>query len=348
MVRLKLQRAEHRIRQSLVVLLAIVVCLLLILSLLWRDRVDLDAIGLPPAPVADVDSDAVTITWFGVSTLLFDDGETQILIDGFISRPDIVDILRQRRVDSDAATINYFLNEYGVENLAAIVPVHSHFDHAMDIGAIANRSSASILGSASTAAIARGSNVPEDQIVIVDGDSEFDFGLFTVRLIPGNHAPVGWSGSVPLPGTIDEPLALPAPVSAFREGGSYSIVVSHPRGKALVQGSAGMAAGALDKVRVDTVFLGVGMLESLGREYIADYWRTTVTSTGAKTVVPVHFDDYTMPFGRIVLAPKLVDDFSVTVRLLKELRNTWDQDTRILLPTFAEPMPLQPGPAPEI
>jgi L-ascorbate metabolism protein UlaG (beta-lactamase superfamily) len=348
MVRSTLQRVERRVRQALVVLLAIAVALLLLLTLLWRDRVDLETIPLPTAPVADVDSDAVTITWFGVSTLLFDDGETQILIDGFISRPSVVDILGRRPVDSDAATINYFLNEYGVRNLAAIVPLHSHYDHAMDIGAIANRSSASVLGSASTAEIARGANVPEDQIVVVDSDSEFDFGLFTVRLIPGRHAPIGWSGSVPLPGSIDAPLSLPAPVTDFHEGGSYSVVISHPRGRALVQGSAGISAGALDDVRVDTVFLGVGMLESLGRGYIADYWRATVTSTGATTVVPVHFDDYTMPFGKIVLAPKLLDDFSVTVRVLKELRNRWDQDTKILLPAFAVPMPLQPGPTPEI
>ena len=32
----------------------------------------------------------VKVTFFGVSTLLFDDGETQILLDGFFSRPSIL------------------------------------------------------------------------------------------------------------------------------------------------------------------------------------------------------------------------------------------------------------------
>ena len=43
-------------------------------------------LGLPDAPAA-TDETRLTITWYGVATLLFDDGETQVLIDGFFSRP---------------------------------------------------------------------------------------------------------------------------------------------------------------------------------------------------------------------------------------------------------------------
>ncbi len=54
---------------------------------LWHDRPRLDDIRWPSATVASASvADQVTVTWLGVSTLLFDDGETQILIDGFFSR----------------------------------------------------------------------------------------------------------------------------------------------------------------------------------------------------------------------------------------------------------------------
>lgn len=332
----------QRVIQSIVTgCVAILALLLLLLSVVWRDRVALDDTGLPYAPKI-THATEVTVTWFGVSTLLFDDGETQLLVDGFISRPGLVDILLRRPVSSDAATINRFLNEYEVSRLAAIIPVHSHYDHAMDIGAIASRTSASVLGSKSTAWIARGAQLPPEQIITVTDDSEYQFGNFTVQFILSTHAPIGWNGGIPLPGPIENPVELPATVAEFAEGGSYSIVISHPSGSALVQGSAGFLPGRLQQLQVDTVFLGTGMLESLGRQYIQQYWTETVTATGATTVIPVHFDDFTRKFGEVQLLPKILDDFSVTTRILTELRRTWDSDTEIYLPVFGEPVKLVP------
>ncbi len=319
-----------------------------LLALLWSDREPVESIALETFPQDGAHDSAVTVTWFGVTTLLFDDGETQILIDGFISRPGLMDVLARRPVDNDAASINFFLNNYRVRRLAAIIPVHSHYDHAMDIGAIANRSSASVLGSATTANIARGAGVPEDQIVVVEDGAEYGFGQFSVRFIESPHAPVGWRGSVPLPGVLDEPLALPAPVTAYPEGRSYSLLIAHPEGSTLVQGSAGIRDSALDAFPVDVVMLGVGGLGKLGREYLNDYWLATVTATGAKTAVAVHFDDFTRPFGSVELAPWPVDDFRETVGILKDLRDTWDTDTGLYLPEFAVPMPVYPRPDPEV
>ena len=315
--------------------------------MLWGNRGSLDDIDLAPAPSArDIES-PVTLTWFGVTTMLFDDGETQILIDGFISRPTLFQILTGQPVDNDVAKINFFLNEYRIRRLAAIIPVHSHFDHAMDVGAIGNRSSASVLGSESTAQIARGASVPEDQIVVVEDGADYSFGQFTITFIESVHAPVGLRGSVPMPGTIDAPLSTPAPVKAWREGGSYSIVVSHPGGTTLVQGSGGILRSSLEDIRVDVVMLGVGMIESLGRDYVDRYWQATVTSTGATTVIPIHFDDFTKPFGTIELMPSFLDDFADTVMLLKEFRTNWDMETRLYLPVFGEPIALYPVSEPE-
>ena len=313
----------------------------------WYARADLSQVGLH-APIATAAQEgAVTATWFGVSSLLFDDGETQLLVDGFISRPSLWDVLLQRPVDNDAPMIDFVLHEYGISRLAVIVPVHSHFDHAMDVGAIANRSSASILGSESTANIARGAGVPEDQIVVAEPGEAYAFGQFTVTVLRTLHAPVGLRGEVPIPGSIDEPLELPVPVDAWREGESYSIVIGHPQGTTIVQGSAGYLEGALDGVRADVVMLGVGLLESLGRNYAEGYWQSLVTATGAERVFPVHFEDFTRPFGDIVLPPTIIDDFRRTAAWLIEFRDTWDRSTDISLPVFGRPIVLYPAPAPE-
>jgi len=149
------------VKRTVASLVAFVAIVSVIAVLLWRDRPDLDAIDWPaPAIASAMNPDAVTVTWLGVTTLLFDDSETQILIDGFFSRPTLTEIMLDLPVDNDAAQINYAMNEFRMRRLAAIIPVHSHFDHAMDVGEIANRSSASILGSESTAEIARGRDSP--------------------------------------------------------------------------------------------------------------------------------------------------------------------------------------------
>ncbi len=312
----------------------------------WRDRPSIAAIDWPaPAIASTVSSDAVTVTWLGVTTLLFDDGETQILIDGFFSRPSIADILLGLPVNNDAAQINYAMNEFRMRRLAAIIPVHSHFDHAMDIGAIANRSSASILGSESTAQIARGAGVPEDQIAVVDTATSFEFGAFKVTLKPVGHAPIGWRGSVPLDGVIAAPMTMPQPVSAWRMGGGFTVIIEHPQGTALVQGSAAFKEYELQDIAADAVFLGVAQLDSLGRDYAELYWQHTVTATGSHSVYPIHFDDFTKPFGEVVLAPRIIDNFEKTAGWLVEFTHRWDSDTSLFLPEFGKPIAVFSQPA---
>lgn len=339
---------RQRAKQAALIAVAILVVSAAALVWLWNNRPDLDKIGWPsPDDASAAVTDSVTVTWLGVATLLFDDGETQILIDGFFSRPSLADVVFRRPVDNDAAIINFALDEYRMRRLAAIVPAHSHFDHAMDVGAIANRTSASVLGSESTAQIARGAGVPEDQITIAVGNHPYPFGRFTVTLLSSPHAPIGWRGSVPMAGTIDTPLTMPQPVSAWREGGSYLILISHPKGTTIVQGSAGFSNNLLPNIRADVVMLGVGGLASLGRGYAEQYWQSLVTATGAHSVYPIHFDDFTKPFGKIVPGPKFISNIETIAEWLEGFRNTWDNDVQLFMPEFGRPVAIYAQPAPE-
>ena len=336
------------VKRTAVVIIAIVTLVSVTIALLWQDRASLDAIGWPsPAVASAANADVVTVTWLGVTTLLFDDGETQILIDGFFSRPSVADILLDRPVANDAPNINYAMNEFRMRRLAAIIPVHSHFDHAMDVGAIANRSSASILGSDSTAQIARGAGVPDDQITVVEGTTSFEFGAFKVTMLPIGHAPIGWGGSVPFDGVIAEPLTMPQPVSAWRMGGGFTVVIEHPQGTALVQGSSAYRKYELKDIAADVVFLGVAQLNSLGRDYAELYWQHTVTATGSHSVYPIHFDDFMLPFGEVELPPKFIDNFETTATWLGDFQRRWDRETSLFMPEFGKPIAIFSQPASE-
>lgn len=341
------------LKRAAAIVAVVVLLISVVTTLLWRDRANPGVLDWPEAAFASAaELETVTVTWLGVTTLLFDDGETQILIDGFFSRPSLADILLRRPVDNDVATINYAMNEFRMRQLAAIIPLHNHFDHAMDVGAIANRSSASVLGTRSTAQIARGAGVPEDQITVVESTTSFEFGEFKVTLLPVGHAPIGWRGSVPFDGDIEKPLVTPQPISAWRMGGAFTVVIQHPQGTALVQGSAAYTKYELKDIAADAVFLGVAQLDSLGKDYAELYWQHTVTATGSHSVYPIHFDDFTRPFGEVVLWPRIIDNFETTVSWLEDFRRRWDSDTTLYMPEFGRPIAIftrtlpEPDPSP--
>src|SRR5688572_10083749 len=74
------------------------------------------------APDSVTKARGLTVTFLGVSTLLFDDGETAILTDGFFSRPGLFSVLT--RIAPDSVIIQQALDRAGITRLAAVIPVH--------------------------------------------------------------------------------------------------------------------------------------------------------------------------------------------------------------------------------
>ncbi len=337
-------------RSALLSSVRIAVISLLLLSLVsavavviaWNNRPSIEDAGLAAAPVLPRGADTVTVRWLSVSNLLIDDGETQLLVDAYFTRPALHSMLIGEPVQSDAASVNMALARYRIDRLAAIIPSHSHFDHTLDLGAIANRTDAVVFGSPSSARIARGAGVPEDQLSIVTERTSREFGQFRVTLYPSVHAPIAPGQTVPFSGSIDAALSQPAPIKAFRAGITFTIVIEHPQGTLVVNTSAGYREMALIDVNADAVFLGTALLNRLGEAYAREYWIAMVTATGAKTVYPVHFDDYTRPLGETVLLPSVIDDFAGNIEWLRRARDLWDPDVRIYRPEFNEPIVVFP------
>lgn len=264
------------------------------------------------------EASAVRVRFAGVATLVFDDGETVWMTDGFFSRPPALRTLFGR-IGPDPVAVDAALRRLGVNRLAAVIPVHAHYDHAMDAPLVAQRTGALLVGGESVRQIGRGAGLPDAQMHIVKPGDTLQLGRFTVRLIASRHSPTPFSsghGNEP----ITEPLTPPAHVVRWREGEVWSLAVTHASGRSfLVQGSAGIVPGALAGVRAETVFLGTGTLGKKDDAYRAAYWAETVKLTGARRVVPIHYDDFTLPLSRPLEAtPYLIDDFGVVMTDLQE------------------------------
>jgi L-ascorbate metabolism protein UlaG (beta-lactamase superfamily) len=273
----------------------------------WNDRPSLDPYRTYFLASAPAETRGLRVTFLGVSTLLFDDGETALLIDGFFSRPGVLRSLAAR-IEPDVDRVQSSLERAGIDRLAAVVVVHSHYDHAMDSPLVAERTGAVVVGSESTANIARGWGLGEERLRVVAGESTERFGRFRVTLIPTAHFPHGMAM-----GEIRKPLVTPVRVGDYKEGGSYSVLLEHDGKTMLVQGSAGFVPGRLRGRRADVVFLGTAGLGTREEDYRDAYWREVVTAVGARRVIGIHWDDFTRPLDEpLIPLSGLLDDIAVS------------------------------------
>lgn len=282
-----------------------------------RDRFD-----VPPAA-----GPGLSVTFLGVSTLLIDDGSTAVMTDGFFSRYPLRRLLLGK-IRPSAALVDAALTRAGVDRLAAVLPVHTHFDHALDAALVADRAGALLVGGESTANVGRGHGLAEDRIRVVTPGRPDTYGAFTVTHLVSEHCPPDR-----FPGAITEPVVPPARMGAYRCGEAWSILLRHAGGRSvLVQGSAGFVPGLLQGHRADVVYLGVGQLGVQPEAYIRAYWDETVRAVGARRVVLTHWDDFFRPLDRPLRAlPYLGDDLDVSMRILDRLAAA--DAVRLHLPT---------------
>lgn len=288
-----------RWRRVLLVLLLLVV-LLPTLAFIYALNVYTAAPVDPAWAVAgskSISTGAVTVRFSGTATLLFSDGETQWMTDGWFTRPGPLR-LALGKIGPDLLAIEQGLADNHVVELAAVLPVHSHYDHAMDAPEVARRTGALLLGSESTANIGRGWGLPESQIRVLADRQPVHLGKFTITPIESRHFQFP-DATIRERALGDPSITVPLvpPVSAFdyRVGKAYVLHVSHPKGSWLIVGSAGYVEGALQGLSADTVFLGVGGLGSQTAEYRETFWRETVDAVHPSRIIPIHFDSLTAP-----------------------------------------------------
>ncbi|MET0704826.1 MAG: MBL fold metallo-hydrolase [Mycobacterium sp.] len=278
-----------------------------------------------PAALAEA---PLSVTWLGVATLLIDDGQSALMTDGFFSRP-ALPAVALRKLASSAARVEGCLTRAGVRSLAAVLPVHTHFDHAMDSALVAERTGAQLIGGVSAANIARGHGLTEDRIVVAVSGDPISIGPYDITLIESHHCPPDR-----FPGLIAAPVVPPVRTSAYRCGEAWSVLIQHrpTDRRLLIQGSAGYVPGSLQGQRAEVAYLGLGQLGLQSPRYLVEYWTETVRAVGARTVIGIHWDDFFRPLSKPLRAlPYATDDLDVSLRVLGELA---DQDGVTLhLPT---------------
>jgi L-ascorbate metabolism protein UlaG (beta-lactamase superfamily) len=253
------------------------------------------------------------------------------MTDGFFSRPSLAAVAL-RRVEPSLERIIGCLERTLVRKLDAVIPVHTHYDHALDSAVVAGRTDATLVGGESAANVGRGHGLPEDRIVVAKSGEPLKLGAYEVTLIESKHSPPDR-----FPGAIREPVAPPTKVSAYKCGEAWSILIHHTHTdrRLLIQGSAGYVPGALAGQQAEVVYLGVGQLGLQSEQYMVEYWDEMVRSVGARRVVLIHWDDFFRPLTEPLRAlPYAADDLDNTMRVLG--KQAADDGVALHMPTLWE------------
>lgn len=287
-------------------------------------------------PQTGISVHGLTVKFFGVSTLLLDDGHDQILIDGFFSRPSLWQVL-SRPIQSDRLLLEQLVQRHELSRTKAILVSHSHYDHVLDVPALLEMlPETAVVGSPSTLNIARANpQVTPQQLQPVKPGQVQQWGHFQITAIPSQHTPPTVVND-DLGKELLQPLTLPAKFSEFKEGGSFDYLIEHARYKILVKASTGFIPDQFKNLQVDTLFLGIAQLSRQSSAYQQQYLAETLNMLKPKVVIPMHWDDFFQPLNQpLQFLPRLADDTPKSLQFLIQAAET--QGTKVVL--LSEPQP---------
>ena len=250
------------------------------------------------------------ITFFGTTTLLFDDGRDQVFFDAHMTRPSLFKYICGSDV-TDARLMEEMLALHHIDRLRALFISHTHHDHVMDAPFIANKTGATLYGSISALNVARGGDVPEAQLVQFQPNEIYHVGGFVIKVIPSIHSkPTILNND--LGQTIDTPLRQPARLRSYKEGGSYDFYVEAGGKRFMIRPSFNYIEGQMDGYKADVLFLGVAGLQKASHAMETAFYRETVEKVDPNLVIPIHWDNFFSPLTEPVVGmPKLIEKTEV-------------------------------------
>jgi L-ascorbate metabolism protein UlaG (beta-lactamase superfamily) len=228
------------------------------------------------------------LEWLGVAGYrLTYEGQT-IYLDPYLSRVPLGDVVKRRRVVVEPGLYERILDPHAGHVVGVLVG-HTHFDHAIDVPAIAARYEAPAYGSGSLAQLMRIHGQAEQAIEVVP-NLPIEIGPFTVRFIPSLHSKLILGLAVPSAGELTCEHLDGLTSSAYKCGEVYGIHVEVAGVTFYHQGSANLIDDQVPTGGVDFFLAGVA-----GRGFTPDYWSRILRRLEPRVVVASHFDDFFRP-----------------------------------------------------
>jgi L-ascorbate metabolism protein UlaG (beta-lactamase superfamily) len=285
----------------------------------------------------------VQLSYLGTAGWQISDGQTVILIDPYLTRakfrspnddvsPDDPRplVTANSIVEPDASVIDAHIQHAGY-----ILLTHTHPDHSLDMPYIARKTGALVIGTESTANLARASGLPERQIHPVKGGEDLSFPGFSVRVIPSVHGifrrPPSGSAVPSSPPLIPAGLKPPIRFGQHVEGGTLAYLIRIGGHQIIVFGSMNYIEHEIAGLRPDVALIGA-MPE---RNNIDDYTPRILRALGnPPLVIPTHWDRFNVPYT--VSQQPAIDRLQ---SFLAEVKSA-SPSTRVIVPEYFKPIAL--------
>ena len=294
-------------------------------------------------PLNSDKGEQVILRWLGTAGWEISDGTTVILIDPYVSRifgPQPPGITAYARTPGDTRPL-YGLDDVVTPDAAAVdahvqradfvLVTHTHYDHVLDVPQIALKTHATVIGTESTENVLRAYKVPEEQLITVRGGEDYEFGAFSLKVIPSLHSPLDhkhYFSSEKAPEGMKAPLTLR---QMHPEGGTLAYLIRFHGHQILVFGSMNYIEREIEGLEPDVVLVGAAGSRKENYDYSGRLMRDLHFPA---LVLPTHWDNFTSPFEGSHQAS--IDALQSFIQEIK----TASPKTKVITPKYFEAIPL--------
>jgi L-ascorbate metabolism protein UlaG (beta-lactamase superfamily) len=281
----------------------------------------------------------VRLTHLGAAGWEITDGATTILMDPYLSRlryrarfglmdtPELSGDTRRVFGPDDDLVSDTAAVDARITRADFILHSHSHFNHTLDMPHIARKTGAIVIGTESTAILARGGGVPEAQILTVHGGEDYEFGALSIKVIPSLHSALNgkhyYDSRV-----FSRDFRGPRRMDNDVEGGTLAYMLRFAGHKILWFGSMNYLEREIQGLRPDVALIAAARQRLEIHDYTGRLMRAL---DRPRLVFATHWDEQSLPYG----APQDARLREADV-FVKEVK-TVSPRTRVVVPRHFEP-----------
>ncbi|MEB3237366.1 MAG: MBL fold metallo-hydrolase [Candidatus Sericytochromatia bacterium] len=252
-----------------------------------RQEADSGRETMPEAPPEPPPADCLRLTWLGTACFLVQSPTTTLLLDPFVSRPNL-----WRTISAPLTPDPMVLERVArwLPRPTALLVGHAHYDHALDAAPIAMRHRAPLLASPGMLRLARAQGLPAQLAEPVAAGESRVIGDLEVTFVPSAHAPIATQWLVG--GDVAEEPRPPLRLADWRHDAVLGLRIRwrgrilHHSGSAEVLGMPGQWAPT-----------DVLMLCMAGWTATPGLLERVHGVLAPRVLLPMHHDDFFRPLG---------------------------------------------------
>ena len=224
------------------------------------------------------------LAWIGTAGFRIAYQGTVIWIDPYVTRVPLAAVATRRVVPSSPEAIARW-----IDRADAILVGHTHFDHALDVPAIAAATGCKAYGSSSLRQLMQLHGLAE-QAVIVEPKRSYEVGPFRFHFVPSVHSKLQLGLGIPYAGELTCEHVDGLTAQAYRCGQVWGLCIEVAGVRIYHQGSADVLEDEIVDRGVDLFLCGIS-----GRRFTPRYLERVIRALDPALVVPTHYDNFFRP-----------------------------------------------------